>query len=462
MSTQGYAKKPRKRIWVQRAVVEADRLELEVEAARQRRLTREQETIADGVTEIIAAARRAALREDPKPHWWTNWWRGTLVETAYLNLHSARAQLVDLYDEFELQAEVPTALARAQATLHRDDPRRTAAVQLLKADPFDPDRARPVLRRLIDDSYEKSDLEHAQLRSFRNIVVISALLMLALVVATVIVIARNPSWLPLCFTGSGANPAQVCPTSTGSIGPRGADIIMIAVLGALGGTLSSAVSIRNLKGTSTPYDVPVALGFLKVPLGAFTAILALVAIRGGFVPGLTDLDSQEQILAYALVFGFAQQLLSRLLDQRAQTLMEGLPGGTGAEPTPDTTPVTPPAAVQLEPEKAPEDATAAPPADTDGTAETDKSEVPLEPDTGEEAALDVAQAGALPEDDDVMAAFEEPEVPAGPEPEGPDLDLPDPEEAEYHEDGGAEVPEGDPGIDGVVYPTGDEVQEVTR
>jgi hypothetical protein len=94
------------------------------------------------------------------------------------------------------------------------------------------------------------------------------------------------------------------------------------------------VSIRNLKGTSTAYDVPVALAFLKVPLGAFTAILALVAIRGDFVPGLSILDSQEQILAYALVFGFAQQILTRLLDQRAQTLLEGMPGGTGAEPQP--------------------------------------------------------------------------------------------------------------------------------
>jgi hypothetical protein len=455
VSTRGYRSKPLRRIWVQRAVVEADRLDMQVKAARQRRLSREQETIADGIAELIAGARRAALRENPKPHRWTNWWRGTLVEAAYLNLHSARAQLVELYDEYELQAEVPTAVARAQATLHRDDPRRAVAVQLLKADPFEPDRARPVLRRLISDSYEKSDLEHAQLRSFRNIVVISALLMLALVVATVAVIASNPSWLPLCFAGEGANPVQVCPTSTGSTGPRAADIIMVAVLGALGGTLTSAVSIRNLKGTSTPYDVPVALGMLKVPLGAFTAILALVAIRGGFVPGLTNLDSQAQILAYALVFGFAQQALSRLLDRRAQTLMEGLPGGTAAEPTPDSASTTPPAVVPLEPEPATEAVAGA------TEAEAEEAEVPLEPDTGDEAAADVAPAGELPEDVDVMAEFEEGEEAGEAVPEGPDPDLPDPDQAEYHEDGGAESPEGEPAVDGVVYPIGDEEQEAT-
>lgn len=455
VSTEGYRSKPRKRIWVQHAVVEADRLEMQVKAARQRRLSREQETIADGVAGLIAAARRAALREDPKPRRWNNWWRGTLVETAYLNLHSARAQMVDLYDEYELQAEVPPAVARAQATLHRDDPRRVVAVQLLKADPFEPDRARPVLRRLVSDSYEKSDLEHAQLRSFRNIVAISAVLMLALVVATVAVIASNPTWLPLCFTGDGANPTEVCPTSTG-VGPRAADIIMVAVLGALGGTLTSAMSIRSLKGTSTPYDVPVALGMLKVPLGAFTAILALVAIRGGFVPGLTNLDSQAQILAYALVFGFAQQALSRLLDRRAQTLMEGLPGGTGAEPTPDSATTAPPAVVPLEPEPATEDVAGA----TEGDAE--EAEVPLEPDTSDEAAADVAPAGDLPEDVDVMAEFEEGEEAGETVPEGPDPDLPDPDQAEYHEDGGAETPEGPLAIDGVEYPVGDQEQEATR
>src|SRR5262245_14455782 len=447
MARQGYRNKPHKRTWVRRAVFEAVGLELQVKAARQRRLSREQQTIADGITELIAGARRAAFREEPKPHWWTNWWRGTLVETAYLNLHSARAQLVDLYDQFELQAEVPTAVARAQATLHRDDPRRTAGVQLLTADPFDPDRARPVLRRLIEDSYEKSDLEHAQLRSFRNIVVTTALLMLVLVVATVVVIARNADWLPLCFSGTSG---LVCPTSTGAK-EAGADIIMVAVLGALGGTLSSAVSIRNLKGTSTPYDVPVALGFLKVPLGAFTAILALVAIRGGFVPGLTDLDSQAQILAYALVFGFAQQALSRLLDRRAQTLMEGLPGGTAVEPTPDATPVPPPAAVPLPADTATEDAPAGPAEEIPaGTGETPASEVPLEPDMSDEAAIDVAPAGALPEDDDVMTAFEEPAEVGDVEADGPDLDLPDPEEAEFHEDGGAETAEGVAQPDGVV------------
>jgi hypothetical protein len=37
------------------------------------------------------------------------------------------------------------------------------------------------------------------------------------------------------------------------------------------------------------------------------------------------LDTQRQILAYALVFGYAQQLATRFLDERATTLLAEVP-----------------------------------------------------------------------------------------------------------------------------------------
>jgi hypothetical protein len=424
-------------------MVDATGLRMQVEAARTTRLSMHQETIADGVSRLVEDARKAALREDPVPRRFWNWWRGTLVEAAYLNLHMAKAQVVELYEIDELRAEIPPAVARAQATLHRDDPRRVAAEQILQDQNVPPERIRPVLRRLIGDSYEKTDLEHAQLRSFRNIVLIAAFLMFVFVVATATVIAYHPRWLPLCFTSDGG---QVCPTSTGA-GPRSADIIMVALLGALGGLLTAALSIRNLKGTSTPYDVPVALAMLKVPLGAFTAILALVAIQGGFVPGLSNLDSQEQILAYALVFGFAQQALSRLLDQRAQTLMEGLPGGTATEPAPAATP-----AAALPATETAETAGAGETGETPalGTGEAGTEHVP-----GGELPADVA---VLPTPEEEVEADVEGEPTQTPEETArPEL-LPDEADAEYVEDGLAEEPAGPEAPDGVEYPTAQEVK----
>ena len=118
----------RKRIWVQQVAVETDKLEMRVQAARSRgTLTESQDVVADGVGDLIRKARAAALREDPIPGRFWNWWRGTLVEAAYREMHTARAQMVDLYDESELVAEVPHVVARANATLHRDDPRRLTA-----------------------------------------------------------------------------------------------------------------------------------------------------------------------------------------------------------------------------------------------------------------------------------------------------------------------------------------------
>jgi hypothetical protein len=142
--------------------------------------------------------------------------------------------------------------------------------------------------------------------------------------------------MPLCFPSDGLAPdgssTLNCPTGSGFGKPHGNDIIVVALLGLLGGALAAAVSIRNLRGTSTPYDVPVALSLLKVPLGAFTAILGLVAIQGDFVPGLSALDSQQQILAYALVLGYGQQVFTYTLDRKAQMLLDGLPAKDGSAP----------------------------------------------------------------------------------------------------------------------------------
>ena len=59
---------------------------------------------------------------------------------------------------------------------------------------------------------------------------------------------------------------------------------------------------------------------------AVTAIGGLIAIRGDFIPGFSQLDSQAQIVAYAFAFGLAQQLLTRLVDRQASALLERSPG----------------------------------------------------------------------------------------------------------------------------------------
>ncbi|MFC8504503.1 hypothetical protein ACFUC1_19275 [Pedococcus sp. NPDC057267] len=330
----GEATAPRRRIWVQQVAVETNRLKMRVDAARARGdLTEPQEMVAVGIDGFVERARAAAFRDDPIPGRLANWWRGTLVEAAYRNMHSARSAMLDLYTDAELRAEIPMVVARANATLHRDDPRRSTIAELSALPTA---RLRPRMRRLVGDSYEKLDLEHAQLRSFRNIVLLAAAFLFVCVVVTLVFVTRNPSWVPLCFD-TGREKIIACPSrELAGARPSAPDILVATAMGGLGGAFAAVLSIRNLKGTANPYDVPVALAVLKFPLGAMTAILGLVAIKGGFAPGLSNLDNQGQILAYALLFGFSQQALSRLLDKRAQDLLEGLPGGEAAAPLPNS------------------------------------------------------------------------------------------------------------------------------
>jgi hypothetical protein len=330
-----------RRIWVPQVAVDVEVLRTRVNAAQARGLDPVHQAVAEGVRLHLERATNAAFRRDPLPTRWANWWRGTLVETAYRHMHAAEVQIIDLYTDRELEAEIPAAVARAQTALHREDVRQWT-VDGLRA--CTPSQLRPELRRINTDSYAAMDAQHGQLRSFRNIVLLAALLVVVLVVATVLVVSQWPRAMPLCFpferNSVPIEGAFNCPTRTRTGGPTGGDVLVVALLGLLGGALAAAISIRNLKGTTTPYDVPVALSLLKVPLGAFTAILALVAVRAEFVPGLSTLDSQEQILAYALLFGFGQQVFTRLLDQRAQTLLNHLPSKDAADEPPRPPPVT--------------------------------------------------------------------------------------------------------------------------
>ena len=90
--------------------------------------------------------------------------------------------------------------------------------------------------------------------------------------------------------------------------------------------LAAAVSLNNIRGTTSPYSLPIALAVLKLPTGALTAIVAVLLMRGEFIPGLNALDSSAQILAWAVVFGYAQQAFTYLIDRQAHTVLNNSRG----------------------------------------------------------------------------------------------------------------------------------------
>jgi cell division septation protein DedD len=112
-----------------------------------------------------------------------------------------------------------------------------------------------------------------------------------------------------------------CPTGSGQDrSPGGWDVVLVIFFGMIGASLSAAVTVRNLTVTSSPYDIPLVLSILKLPLGALTAFIGVLAIRAGLVPGLSALDSPAEILVYAVILGYAQQIATGVLDRRASSL----------------------------------------------------------------------------------------------------------------------------------------------
>jgi hypothetical protein len=181
------------------------------------------------------------------------------------------------------------------------------------------------LRKVIQVGHAAADIKYAQLRSFRNAVAGGASILIIGLVAFGFYVYLHAREVPFCFRPR--EHLQVCPS--GVVQPTSHDIILVGLLGILGGLLSAIVAVKRLHGTAIPYNVPVALALLKLPLGALSAIGALIVLRGNFVPGFSALNTQPQILAYAFGFGVAQQLLTGLVDRRAESLLAAAPGKHG-------------------------------------------------------------------------------------------------------------------------------------
>ncbi len=177
--------------------------------------------------------------------------------------------------------------------------------------------------------------EQSRVRSFRNVIVGVALAITVMVIGLAIMGWISPQTLPMCFVPD--NQIVVCPTDEAELtsdddtqveiseAEREAagrwDISVVALIGVLGATLAAAAGLRTIRGSSDPFSLPVALAFLKLPSGAFTAVLGLLLIRAGFVPGLSALDTSAQIVAYSILLGYSQQLFTTFVDRQARSVL---------------------------------------------------------------------------------------------------------------------------------------------
>jgi hypothetical protein len=305
---------------------------------------------------------------------------GPLIERATSNLDAAEAQLLNLAPPAYVRGQMPSLLRHVQRHLRPTDPGRQEFERIAQSiginDPHHPpsqDRTdqnlaheentikteRGKIVATVRAASSECLREQVRVRSFRNIVVITAGLMALLAVGVALTGFFFPTLVPLCFAPEEAGEAVVvCPTAQSDpfiplqagreVQPGGAvedidivvektakrpDLLVVELVGLTAAAIAAAAAISRIKGSSERYGLPVALAALKLPTGAITAFLGLLLMRGQFVPGLSALDTSAQILAWALVFGYAQQLFTRLVDQQGQTVLNSVRSADTTQPS---------------------------------------------------------------------------------------------------------------------------------
>ena len=337
------------------------------------------EALKNAIRRHLQAARQAALaaKLDPKRPFRMIRRTGPLIERAMSNLDAAEAHILNLAPPGYLYGQLPCLLRHVQCHLIPTDPSRQEFERIArKVGVKDPDH--PLAQNKEPSLAKKKEIvaeergkivttvraassaklrEQVRVSSFRNVLVFTIIFMMLLAIGVALLGLNRWTLIPLCFAPQEAGKTTVvCPTAQSEpfvpIGeqaqpgvPMGdidlivektakpQDLIVVELVGLTAAAIAAAAAIRRIKGSSERYGIPLALASLKLPTGAITAFLGLLLMRGQFVPGLSALDTPAQILAWALVFGYAQQLFTRLVDQQGQSVLDTVRGADKQQPT---------------------------------------------------------------------------------------------------------------------------------
>jgi hypothetical protein len=102
--------------------------------------------------------------------------------------------------------------------------------------------------------------------------------------------------------------------------PSFGDLATIEGWGMLGGLIGAVGSLRRVRASRDPAGLHLAQLALKLPAGAVTALFGIVLLQSSILPPLTPVEP-GQLAAYAVLFGFAQEALTRFVDQQSGRIL---------------------------------------------------------------------------------------------------------------------------------------------
>jgi hypothetical protein len=271
----------------------------------------------DSIQQNIQAINAYAKGESSIRSWIT----GREVEGAWFNVNSAYTNLLILQPN--IGGRIAEQLATIRHYLPSDDPRRSCiearfgSTDCIPTRPITQDELDMLVWASRSANYYAAIL-NGRVRIIRNAMALASILLTAFVAVLLIFAAWRPGIIPLCFP----TPKDGCVCPTGKNHPTAGDVLLMALFGLLGAALSSASVISAAHELPTRYSIsPVEIA-LKLPSGVITSIIGIILLRTAFVLGSFRIESQATILALAFIFGYAQKIFTRMVDKRAQLLLD--------------------------------------------------------------------------------------------------------------------------------------------
>ena len=244
------------------------------------------------------------------------WWSGSSQDLAWLSLHEAEAQIISLLSGEALIAHAQDLLVKAR-TLPIDDERVDAVKRGLAnasaSRPCCDNRAigRPGLDaaavvHLFRAVHGMRDERYAQSRGFRNRLIRLTLISLAALGLLTTTFATNAIPLPMNAPRSYVGTAA-----------------LVSLFGAIGALIIAVPPLAKAAGTWNPFSLPLYQLLLKLALGPVFAIVGVMLLKSGLILNIKFPSDLPDLLTWAIIFGAAQQTVTRAVDRRAADIVSG-------------------------------------------------------------------------------------------------------------------------------------------
>lgn len=276
-----------------------------VEAANRPLRIEERRAIQAAVTKHLEVAE-SAIGTTGSPR---TWWTGSTLTKGWEGVHLAELALLNIERRREVRARLAYLLSWIRNAVDNREWREHHEVILTEQIETKAKFDRVQVRQALVDVIAANANRYANLRTFRNILILATGLLALLVITVCVWHAFEPGFLTLC--------PEKSKTCLGA--PPRSEVALVALIGAIGGSLALTLGLANTNAAPSRYDPKRWQVFLKPVTGAVTAVLGIMFVQAGFIVPPVGTTGYA-LLAYAVVFGFSQQLFTRLVDRRADEL----------------------------------------------------------------------------------------------------------------------------------------------